>query len=237
MRVSELYGKPPLAGADVCIVGSGASLDVFPREMIADRVCILLNDTWRHLPGIGPVAFANNRKFLDGCELPYQVVKGRYRFERGAERTDNHVSWDHPRYHVFSYREPVIKGSSGEGWKKIKTGDQWSHHDERALWAEPDFYWCPKHSCSAVFAAQFAMLAGVRSITFVGCDCCEVGRQTYVSTKQPRDHVRRDFGAYTEGMLRMVREGRERGIPVVSLQPFMGLTGIDQQYKEMAAWK
>lgn len=233
MRVSELYPDNPLRGQDVYIVGSGPSLDVLPPDYLCGRVCLCLNDTWRFMSDCSPAVIANNRKFVKGCELPIQIVKGRLRFESNVERTDNHTPWGHDRYYVFSYREPVIKTPSGP----VATGDQWSHFDERALWAEPDFFWNVKDGSIAVFACQVAILCGARSIHLVGCDCCEFpDGAEYVGTKHRVAKVEHNYDQYAGGLMRMVQEGRRLGVPIVAVQPFPGLGRHIQQWERMRKW-
>lgn len=218
MKVSELYGR--FAGQDCWIVGTGPSLNVFPLDLLKDKTCILLNDAQAHLSGSGPIAFANNVKQLRGCNLPYQIVKGRLRFDPHPERTDNHVRWDDPKYHVFSYREPP--------WDAV------SHHDEKQIFAEPDFYWAPNKGSVSAFAVQFAMLAGFRTIYLVGCDCNPLGGVEYVDGKIGAT-MRRKYAAYQYGLLRLHREAIRRGVSMVSVQPFFGLGWHEHQYQEMQA--
>lgn len=227
MRVSELYGR--WQGQECWIVGTGPSLDVFPVEMLREKTCILLNDAQSHLRGVGPIALANNVRQLSGCRLPYQIVKGRLRFDPHPERTDNHVAWNHPKYYVFSYREPVIKTGNGE---RIRTGDTVSHHDEAQLFKEPDFYWSPEKGSVSAFAVQFALLAGFRAIYLVGCDCNTLSGAEYVDGKTGAQ-MRRDYEAYQYGLLRLHREAVRRGVSMVSVQPFFGLGWHEQQFAEM----
>lgn len=217
MRVSELYGK---FSGEVFIVGTGPSLSCFPLNLLRDKTCILLNDAQEHLPGLGPIAFANNRKQLDGCQLPYQVVKGRLRFDPNPERTDNHCRWDHPQYHVFSYREPP--------WDRV------SHHHESQIFAEPDFYYAPEKGSVSAFAVQFALLAGFSAIYLVGCDCNTLTGEEYLDGKTGGT-MRRNYEAYQRGLLRLHREALSRGVPLVSVQPFFGLGWHEHQYREMRA--
>jgi len=219
MRVSELYDGP-FKGHDFWIVGTGPSLDCFPLELLKDKTVMLLNDAQKHLPDLGPIAFANNRSCLDGCNLPYQIVKGRLKFQAGAEREDNHCKWTHPRYHVFSYREPP--------WDKV------SHHHESQIFAEPDFYWAPERGSISAFACQFALLAGAKSIFLVGCDCNEINGAKYVDGKVGAE-MRRNYEAYQRGLLVMHRHAKKRGVPMVSVQPFFGLGWHEHQYREMTS--
>lgn len=223
MKVSALYGPAsPLAHQDVYIAGTGPSLNVLPPGYLKNRCCILLNDAQKFIPGLGPVAFSNNRRFLKGCDLPFQIVKARLKFDPHPQRDDNHVRWNDPRYYCFSYREPP--------WDAV------SHHDPSRLWTEPNHYWNEPGGSVVIFCLQFALQCSPRSIHLVGCDCCDLSGLEYLSPKSSRN-VRHDYAAYARGVMRMIREGRERfGIPIVSLTPFAGLRRHEEQYQEMLTW-
>lgn len=222
MRVSELYPDNPLRGRPVYIVGSGPSLDVFPRDYLRDKVCVLLNDTHRYVEG-GPVVFSNNRKFIKDAAHPIRVVKGRLKYDPHPERTDNHVSWKDPRHYVFSYRQPP--------W------DKRSHFDWSTLWAEPDFYWNEPGGTVSIFAVQFALLCGAKDIHLVGCDC-SANVAKYLTGKEHRiSRVHQDHDAYARGLLRLFREARERfGVPILSVNPWPGYGREKDQHREMREW-
>lgn len=247
MKVSDLYNDDgPLIGHDVYIVGSGPSLRVFPVDFLKGRCCILLNTAHRILPGLGPVAFSNNLDFLapkgklhPACECEYKVIKGRLKWEwisRPWENADNHVDWDDPRYYVFSYREPKMEhAKTGE---VMSTGDTWSHYDDCALWKEPDFYWNVRKGTVAIFAVQFALLAGAKSITLIGCDCCDFGERKFASSHNagPVNMVH-NYEQYAAGLNRLAKEARERfGVPLLHLSPFPGYGREQQQYLEFLKW-
>lgn len=257
MRVSELYGSSPLAGADVFIVGTGPSLRVFPIDFLRGRCCVLLNTAHRILPGIGPVAFANHRDFVEGkpplhpaCDCPIQVVKGRLKYAKRPERTDNHVSWSDPKYYVFSYREPTISPAKKNGIADdVATGDEWSHFDEEALFnpSDPDFYWNVRKGTVAIFAVQFALLCGAKSVSLVGCDCCElIGRDADGEEKLlpcasqsnigPPSMVHH-YDQYAAGLDRLAKEARIRfGVPLLHLSPFPGFTREGSQFRAYQSW-
>lgn len=248
MKVSELYGKKgPCQGRDVYIVGTGPTLRVFPVDFLKDKCCILLNNAHRIVPELGPIAFSNHQAFLlkDECQLPFQIVKARLKYEqdRSPLATDNHVSWKSPDYYCFSYREPIID------WKgtNIQTGDTWSHHDEQALWKEPDFYWNERKGSVSIFACQFALLAGAKSISLIGCDCCEFegtngdGRPERLkcASRKARGPVdmKHNYDAYARGLMRMVHEARKKfGVPIFNLSPFPGFGREQEQFRELQDW-
>lgn len=233
MKISNLYStRPddkwgtvpgPFRGQDIYIIGTGPSMTVFPLDWLRGKTCVLLNDAQKHLPGLGPIAFSNNLKFLAGCGLPYQIVKGRLRFDPDPERDDNHCPWDDPGRYVFSYRE--------RPWDAV------SHHDLSTLWKEPCHYWNTRRGSVSIFAVQFALLAGAKSITLVGCDSCELGPNAEYIAGKKATAVRHDYDAYAAGLMTLNREARERfRVPMMTLSPFMGLSRERQQYQEMRKW-
>lgn len=225
MRISDLYrsGKAPFREQDLYIVGTGPSMTVFPREWLRGKCCVLLNDAQKHMPELGPIAFSNNLKFLTGCNLPYQIVKGRLRFDPNPERDDNHCRWDDPGYYVFSYRE--------RPWDGV------SHHDPGQLWKEPNHYWNMPRGSVSIFAAQFCLLAGARSITLVGCDSCELGPGAEYLASKKRTAVRHDYDAYAAGLMRIKQEALRRfRVPMFTLSPFMGLGREVEQFREIRQW-
>jgi len=231
MKISQLYGESgPLHGRDVFIVGTGPSLACWRPEEFAGETCVLLNTAQRYVPW-GPVAFSNHRRFLDGCDLPYQIVKGRL-VEASRKKTpdrittDNHCRWDDPKYYVFSYRSPWL-------W------DAWDHFDDKALWREPDFYWNVKGGSVSIFAMQFAALAGAKSITMLGTDCSELIRKYHPRMDRDRGakQVKHNYRAYWAGAMRMKREIWQRfGIRVGFETPWIGYGDERIKYQELVEW-
>ena len=232
MRVSELYDEVE-PGQSVYIIGTGPSMRVFPLDYLRGKTCILLNDAHMHLDNIGPIAFSNNKRFLRDCKLPIQIVKSRLKFDPHPERDDNHVPWNNPNLYCFSYRQREIKG--------IATGDKWDHFDTKALWTEPDHYWNTPGGNVSIFAIQFALLAGFSEIHLVGCDCIDLNGYAYMKKQPGHGHKRRtrhDYDSYRKGTHRMIREARERfGVPIVQVNPFVGLGEVKSQFQGMVKWK
>lgn len=238
MKVSDLYAPSgPFVGQDFYLVGSGPSMNLFPTRLLEGRLCVLLNDTARYLPKLGPILFCNALFQSTGHSdaIKYKVGKGRLRFQPGVERTDNHIAWDNPEWYVFSYREPVIKEEHGGNSESIRTGDTASHHDESTLFTEPCYYWSPRGGSVSAFAIQFALHCGARSITLVGCDACEFGGERYVGGKEGSS-MHRKYHQYAYGCERMWRECYQRGVPLTSWTPFFGLGYHQDQYRNMTAW-
>lgn len=235
MRVSDLYkAGNPIEGRDCYVVGLGPSMAVFPIDFLRDKFCVLLNDAQKFFPGLGPVAFANHRMFLDPLDpaITVPVVKGRLKSEPERQRLDNHVPWDHPSWYVFSYR-----GTSYDGRE---------HIEESHLFAEPDFYW---RGPVAVYACQLLLQARCRSITLVGCDgapiagedyCTEAVEQARAATSKGAGgdgYVFHNYNSYVEGLLVMKREAEKRGVNILSLTPFVGMSDAGGQLKFMRAMR
>lgn len=245
MRVSDLYESSPLRGQDVYILGLGASLSAFPPGFFEGRVCVLLKDAWRLLPKVGPVAFSTASVYLEDCRLPIQIVKARHKGVRNPERDDNHVRWDNSKYYCFSYREPP--------WDRV------SHNDPATLWKEPNHYFCYPKSSLALFAIQFAVLCGAKAVFLAGCDCGELAGREYLDPvvakwrtegkialnrgkgldlkKLPAPkRNRHNYQAYSEGLLYLMKRAwDDKRVPVVTLTPFAGLFGYEEQFARVRA--
>ena len=68
--ILQLYGRHP--GADIYIVGTGASLRVFPLELLRDKITIGLNQSWKIVPtrySITMMPAFNIPEFMPG-EMP-----------------------------------------------------------------------------------------------------------------------------------------------------------------------
>jgi hypothetical protein len=238
LRISSLYADSVVRGQDCYVVGLGPSMSVFPRQMLVGRTCVLLNDAQRHFPELGPIAFSNHRDFVDpiGPEIKICCVKGRLKSDPNPERDDNHVPWDDPVYHVFSYRTFPY--------------DEVDIMDEKTLWREPDYYW---RGPVAVFACQFLLLAGARSITLVGCDCgpiagedyckrdVEVVRRAAAKTTDIREWnlpLRHNYQDYAYGLIRLKQDAELRfKVPIVSMTPFIGFGDPAAQLKAIRRWR
>lgn len=234
MLISALYGS--FVDKDVYLIGTGPSMSVFPKRYLLGKTCVLLNDAWRYFPELGPVAFSNTNVFFrpdkSGRTPPkIRVVKARLKSDPNPERDDNHVRWDDPDRYCFSYREPP--------W------DDASHFDVGRLWAEPCHYWNMRGGTVAIFAVQFAVMAGARSVTMVGCDCCDLDGEEYLSPRALKFRIKNAKGTFKKGLkhdyeayasgLRYVadRALADRGVSVTSMSPFFGFGHESKQLKMM----
>lgn len=220
MEVSLLYDNSPARGQDVYIIGSGPSIRVFDTSFLKDKCCILLNRASDHLD-LGPFAFVNNRGFINpnNQSTTIKVVKAHLKFD-GEEREDNHVTWDHPEYYCFSYtpKDRFIK------WNELG----WTTP------IDPLYYWNIHGGSVATFACQFALLAGAKSITLVGCDCISIGNRNYFTKKSsgPRRNI--VYDGYRESLHIMQRIARSQfNVPVMTLWPFCGVGRYDEQLEAL----
>lgn len=229
MRVSQLYDNPKIRGREAYVVGLGASMAAFPIQWLRGRFCVLLNDAARWFPGLGPLVVANDRRYVEppSPSVRWNVVKGRHKSDPGfLQRDDNHVAWDHPQIFAFSYDPEVSLSDS---------------------WERTDCYW--PGSTAVGFALQLLARCHVSSITLVGCDCGEICGTHYFSPeveivrrqyshnrhiKSGRKPLRHDYRVYEESLFQLKLEIERRfSIPVLSLTPFIGLSGVSDQFRRM----
>lgn len=206
---------------------------VFPLAFLEGKFCLLLNDAQKHFPSLGPIAIGNHRSFLEprGPHITTTIVKGRLKSDPFFHKTDNHVPWDHPTHYVFSYRD--------------RPHDDIHSCDARALWREPDFYWAGP---IAVYACQLLLYCRAASITLVGCDCMPLGGEDYFSKSVEMDRrstskgtnvisVNHNYASYARNLLVMRHEAAQRGVPILTLSPFMGLVDPAGQLSSIRSGK
>jgi hypothetical protein len=238
MRLSELCEKRPLDGLDVYIVGLGPSMAFFPLEILENKFCVLLNDAQKYFPTLGPIAYANAKRFLDPLSprIRHSIVKGRFKSDPNFERLDNHIPWDHPKFWVFSYVT-----------EQDRIGIP-SHREKETLWRDPNFVYICDGGTVAMTAIQFCCLAGAKTIFMVGCDCRPIYKEHYFSsnldlersthTRNPKGGVLHHYSGYLEGILVMKMEAWRRfRIPVLNLTPFIGTSNFDEQFTRFKKWK
>lgn len=226
MIVSDLYESNPIRNKTVMICGSGPSLSCYMPQFFELFPVISLNDTHKFLPsGSVDIAFSNNLKFIENCDAPIKVVKGRNKWQEQPspkKHYDNHVRFDDPNHYVFSYYSHDL-------------GDDRDHFREAELWNDLVFYWNIPHGSVSIFAMQFALRCGAAGIILVGCDASSILGRYVEGKKSSARH--QDFDAYARGNMRMVKEARQRfRVPIVSATPWSGLGRDQQMFLEMKTW-
>jgi len=211
-------------GHDIYIVGSGPSINIFPKEFLRDKICISLNASYKSSKFITPVAFMHHMVYSrkgNVIEDPihpffknikYPVVKG-----TGKTRKEK-VDWDNDHYYFFD----------------------WNHDIEKIyqLTKKTDELFYTPEGCAMQAAMQLAWILGARNIFLIGCDSRVMGEKHYADFEM--DGFRnmeilkrgntRNYDSYVYGALIVMDFLKRKGINVFNLSNIVGYHMIDFQY-------
>lgn len=216
--VSELYGRHE--GEDIYVVGTGASMRVFPTEWLSDKVTIGLNQAWRIAPiryglTIGP--HLHVPEFVDDVSRPEITWITKPRKAQRVLTSEQFAIADERFYGFRGGRRASTVTDPDEPPDAARVLDWVRQPDEDHL-----YQW----SSISQTAMNLAANMGARSIILVGCDNCALEGDHHARaqhTKWMGKDPEYRYLQYYEGV-REVRDAlAERGIPVLSLTPFVKL--------------
>lgn len=216
--VSDLYDRH--RGEDIYVVGTGASMRVFPIEFLADKVTIGLNMAWRDAPvryGITIGPHLNVPEFIAG-EDPHPEITWITKADK-ARAVLTPEQFAHADAHFYRFEadgrpnsqpleEPTDSGRILD-WVRRPTGNflyQWSSISQTAV--------------------NLAANLGAANVILVGCDNCALldNHHAHVQhTKWLGAEPDRRYAQYYEGLAEVRSALRERGINVISVSPFLKL--------------
>jgi hypothetical protein len=227
-KISELYNTHK--DSDIYIVGSGASLRVFPKDFLKNKITIGLNMAWRSLDVMYSITIhpdLNIPQFIDddisGKDITWIVGNRKTQKllrDKPAQlkhALDNFYFFD---YHGKPNTQPDYEPSDAARfmeWIETVSGDNL-------------YLWSSISQAAVVLAANM----GAKNVILVGCDNTAIGENHHAHHQHTRwKGVAPDYRyhQYYEG-LSEVRSGlRTRGVNVVSMNPFLKLDSYEHDFK------
>ncbi len=226
--VSSLYGRH--AGETIFVVGTGTSMRVFPGELFEGRVVVGCNMAWKVAPvtyGVTIHPSLNIPELLPGEEprpgiqwiTKLRKARKLLTKEQFEEMSDRFLYFESEgRPNAAPPNEPNDSGRILD-WVRKPTGDflyQWSSISQTAC--------------------NLAANLGASAIVLVGCDNRALAANHHAQGQHTRwkgaepDHRYRQ---YYEGLAEVRAALRERGVPVVTLTPFLGLHPAEEDFERL----
>jgi hypothetical protein len=224
--VSDLYGKHE--GADIFVVGTGASMRVFPRSFWADRITIGLNYAWRIAPvryslTIGP--HLHVPEFVEG-EEPRPEITWITKFSK-AKLVLTPEQLQYADRHFYSYES--------NGRKNTQPQEEPSDAGRILDWvrrpSENNLY---QWSSISQTGANLAANLGARNVILVGCDNCALLDDHHADrqhTKWLGAEPERRYLQYYEGLVEVRAALRERGVNLLSLSSLLKLDEPERDFR------
>jgi hypothetical protein len=229
-QVSELYVRHE--GTDFYVVGTGGSMRVFPAGFFENRFTVGLNLAWKVAPCTYSITIhpdLNVPEFMPGetarnvstwitgfGKARHLVTPDQY---RAIEETFYNFDY-HGRANSAPDGEPSTAGRVIE-WVRRPTADYL-------------YVWSSISQAGANLAANL----GARNVILVGCDNCALlenhhadGQHTRWNGADPNHRYRQ----YREGLAEVRTALRERGVNLVTLNPFLGLDSYDEDFTQLCS--
>lgn len=228
--VSELYGRHP--GADIYVVGSGASMRVFPVEFLKGRISIGLNMAWKIAPvryGITIGPHLNIPEFMPGEDPRPEITWVTKRDKAYKVLTPEQFTEADRRCYSFDIRRGRSSG-----------GDDWVSDTGRELdyVRRPTGTFLYQWSSISQTAANLAANMGARNVILVGCDNSALaenhhGHQQH--TKWLGRPPEERYLQYYEGLAEVRAALRERGVNLMTMSPFLKLDDPERDFRRLCS--
>lgn len=230
--VSQLYNTHP--NSDIYIVGSGASMRVFPVEFLKDKITIGCNMAWKNAPvkyGITIHADLNVPEFMEG-EQSHPEITWIIKEAKAKKLLTPHQ---------FDYADKNFYNFNDQGQPNTAKDFDPSTAGRIVDWLKaPKDNYLYLWSSIAQAAMNLAANMGAKNIFLVGCDNCSLGENHHAHKQHTRwKGVTPEYrySQYYEGNAEVRSALMERGINVLSLTPFMGLNCFEEDFRKLCERK
>jgi hypothetical protein len=226
--VSELYDRH--LGADIYVIGTGASMRVFPSEFFEGRITIGLNQAWRHAHiryGITIGPHLNIPEFIEGEQPRPEITWITKRDKSRAVLTPEQFAYADERFYYFEMggrrntqplEEPSDEGRFLEWVRKPTAAKlyQWSSISQTGV--------------------NLAANMGAKTVILVGCDNSALADNHHAHSQHTKwlgaDPERR-YWQYYEGLADVRGALRCRGVNVLTLTPFLKLDAAEHDFARL----
>ena len=232
--VSELYNKYP--NSDIYVVGTGASLRVFPPSFFEGKIVIGLNMAWKMIPvqyGITIHPDLNIPEFMPDEQPHPEITWASGYFKNGDDITlkgitsPDLIEYARNNFYFFDYR----------GRPNTQPPNQPSNAGRVVEWVRKPtenylYLWTSISQAGVSLAANM----GAKNIILIGCDNCSLlanhhshNQHTYWKGADPNFRYR----GYYEGLAEVRTALRERGVNLLSLTPFLSLANPEEDFERL----
>lgn len=226
--VSELYGRHP--GRDIFVVGTGASLRVFPREYFEGRIVVGLNMAWKLVPttyGITIHPDLNIPEFMPGEQPHPEITWVTGHSKAKGTLTAQQLLYAEQHFYFFDYH----------GKPNAQPPNQPSDSGRNVDWIRaPSGNWLYVWSSISQTGAHLAATLGAKNIILVGCDNMALIGNHHAHAQHTRwKGVSPDerYRQYYEGLAEVREALRTRGVNMFSMTPFVTLGAPAEDFRRL----
>ncbi len=226
--VSELYGKHP--GSDIYVVGTGASLRVFPTSFFSERIVVGLNMAWKLVPvtyGITIHPDLNIPEFMPEEQARPDITWITGHSKSKALLTSAQLSYAEANFYFFEYH----------GKPNTQPAHQPSDSGRNLEWVRaPTGNWMYVWSSISQTGVNLAANLGARNVILVGCDNMALSGNHHAHAQHTRwkgASPGERYRQYYEGLAEVREALRTRGVSLFSLTPFVSLGSPAEDFERL----
>ncbi len=227
--VTELYKKH--TGSDIYVVGTGASMRIFPVEFLEGKITIGLNMAWK----LAPVTYClttrpelNIAEFMPN-ESPHPEIIWITKFEKLLNEQQRAYAVE-KNFHFFKSKAANQTGKIVDHIDVVGRNLNWVREpteDYLYLW-----------SSVSQTAANLAANMGAKNIILVGCDNGALNKnhhahQQHTMWKNKSAEVR--YNEYYQGLIEVREALRSRGVSMTSLTPFLSPLEPEKDFRTLCS--
>jgi hypothetical protein len=225
--VSQLYNRHP--GADIYVVGTGASLRTFPLSLLENKITIGLNMAWKTVPTQYSITIHPDLSIPEFLgEQPHPEITWITKYNKTKSLvTPEQLQYAEEHFYFFEMdgkpntQPPDKPTDSGRilDWVRQPTDNK------LYLWTS-----------IAQAGVNLAANLGAKNIILIGCDNCALLGNNHAHKQHTRWRGAAPdtrYREYYEGLAEMRPVLRERGVNLVSMTPFLSLEAPEQDFERI----
>lgn len=223
--VTELYGIHP--NSDIYIIGTGASLRVFPVDFFQNKITLGLNMAWKSIPvryGITIHPELNIPEFMPGEQAHPEITWATKLSKARGTLTQEQLR--HVEAHFYDFET--------NGKPNTRQAPAASDAGRMMEWVNtPTPGKLYLYGSIASTGVNLAANMGAKNIILVGCDNCTLGNNHHAHQQHTRwlnAAPEQRYREYYDALCEIRSALHQRHINVLSMNPFMGLGFIENDF-------
>lgn len=229
-QISLLYGQH--TGEDIYVIGTGASLRVFPVDFFEGKVTLGLNMAWKTVPvryGITIHPELNIPEFMEGESPRPDII-----WATKHSKAQGHLDAEQLRHaqERFYFFETDGRTNSQPTGAPSDAGrmTEWLQDPE------PDKLYL--HGSVAGTGVNLAANMGAKNIILVGCDNCALGQNHHAHQQHTRwlgASPSQRYDEYYQALCEVRAALRARDVNLLSISAFMGLQHMETDFSRLCS--
>lgn len=225
LPIQELKNIHP--NSDIYIIGTGASLALFPKDMLKNKITIGLNKAWENITTLNYSVTIHPELNID-LKNDYCIKKIKWIIK---DKKLEQIKKDDIKKINNLYYFRTLEGHSTHLPNQPKS----TSRDVKLI--SPDtsdvlYQW----STISATAMHIAYIMGAKNIYLVGCDCAPINGIDHVKSQHTRwrgSSPKNRYFQYKQAVVEVRDRLHELNVNVINLLPLIGINNYEWEFKHL----